>query len=340
MPFRAESLLGVLNQHVQTPPKPLGEVAPGRVSPELARVVERMLAKDPAARFQTMDEVTHALSDAARAGREPTPAVPHEAVSLPVARMSLKKWWPVPAVLVVAAIAGIVWRAKTHAVPAKGADATPAAPTPIAATPTPKLIESPPSAAAPKPKLGRHKKLEATDAPTTTTSTASATTGVDRLAASLAPHGGRIGPLVDGHGEHAGDHTDFTTPLHAGRCYTILAIGKPGVISLALALADPHGHSVAEQSKFTATPSLKYCATASGSFKVQAKLARRLGRLHRRRLRSLIGASRHLPAAARARGRARRPAPRSRRWPRSRSTRSMGTEDCVHSSFAAPKPPK
>jgi hypothetical protein len=232
-----------------------------------------MLAKDPAARFQTMDEVTHALSDAARAGREPTPAVPHEAVSLPVARASLTKWWPVPAVLVVAALAGIVWRAKTHAVPPKGADATPAAPTPIAATPTPKLIEAPPSAAAPKPKPVHHKKLEAPSTPTTTTSTASATTGVDRLAASLAPHGGRIGPLVDGHGDQAGDHKDFTTPLHAGRCYTILAIGKPGVISLSLALADPHGRSVAEQSKFTATPSLKYCATASGNFQVQAKLA-------------------------------------------------------------------
>jgi hypothetical protein len=273
VPFRAESLLGVLNQHVQTPPKPLGEVAPGRVSPELANVVSRMLAKEPAARQQTMDELTQALQEAARAGREPTPiAVAQSAQggSRPMARVSLPKWWPVPAVLVLATLVGVVWRAKTHAAPTKLADAAPASPTPTPPTP-PKLVEPPLSVVVPKAKLLRHKKMETAS----TTSTSTATTGVDRLAASLARGGRRIGPLVDGHGDKKGDHKDFTALLQAGRSYTVLAMGKPGVIGLGLALADPRGQKVAEiagEPDYTATPVLRYRASASGNFRVQVKL--------------------------------------------------------------------
>jgi serine/threonine-protein kinase len=265
VPFRAESLLGVLNQHVQTPARPLGEAAPGRVSPELADVVERMLAKEPAARFQTMDDLTIALNEVVRAGREPTPAMVRTvAPPVRVRHGGGKRGWLAPASLVALVLAGVMWRAKTHSTPTKMA----AAPTPSSPTPAPPpLVEPPPLIEPPKPRGIHHRKSDEATTPTT-----AATTGVDRLAASLAPHAGRIGALVDGHGDHAGDHKDFAKSLHAGRCYTILAMGKPGVIALSLSLADPHGRQVAEQKKFTATPLLKYCATSSGNFSVQAKL--------------------------------------------------------------------
>src|SRR5262249_21164129 len=48
-PFEGESLLGVLNQHVHTPPPPFSQIAPGRViSPALEAAVMAALAKDPA----------------------------------------------------------------------------------------------------------------------------------------------------------------------------------------------------------------------------------------------------------------------------------------------------
>ena len=55
-PFPDGRLIQKLRAHSEKTPRPLAEVR-SDVPPELARVVERMMAKDPARRFQTLDEV-------------------------------------------------------------------------------------------------------------------------------------------------------------------------------------------------------------------------------------------------------------------------------------------
>ena len=60
-PFPDGSLIQKLRAHSEKTPRPLAEIR-ADVPPELARVVERMMAKDPARRFQTPDEVARALA--------------------------------------------------------------------------------------------------------------------------------------------------------------------------------------------------------------------------------------------------------------------------------------
>jgi len=60
-PFPDGTLIQKLKAHSEHAPRPLAEVRAG-VPPELARLVERMMAKDPARRFQTPDEVAAALA--------------------------------------------------------------------------------------------------------------------------------------------------------------------------------------------------------------------------------------------------------------------------------------
>ena len=60
MPFIAETAMGLMYQHTHTPPTPLRSVRPD-VPVEVAEAVERMLAKDPAARFPSLPEAARAL---------------------------------------------------------------------------------------------------------------------------------------------------------------------------------------------------------------------------------------------------------------------------------------
>jgi serine/threonine-protein kinase len=59
-PFVAPNPLAVVSAHLHQAPQPLGEVAPG-VSQEYAAVVHRALAKNPADRFGSADEMRDAL---------------------------------------------------------------------------------------------------------------------------------------------------------------------------------------------------------------------------------------------------------------------------------------
>jgi len=73
-PFRGDSPIATALQHRHAPVPPLADRRPG-VRPDLFRVVERALAKDPAARYASADEMRAALTAAARrptAGDEPT----------------------------------------------------------------------------------------------------------------------------------------------------------------------------------------------------------------------------------------------------------------------------
>jgi serine/threonine-protein kinase len=62
-PFVADSAMGVLRMHMEEPPPPLAQVsaAGAKVSPTLAAVVLRALAKDPARRWRSADAFARAL---------------------------------------------------------------------------------------------------------------------------------------------------------------------------------------------------------------------------------------------------------------------------------------
>ena len=62
-PFHSTTVQGLLFQHIHTPPRPLREVNP-YVSDTLAYIVARAMAKAPAARFQSAEEMAQALEAA------------------------------------------------------------------------------------------------------------------------------------------------------------------------------------------------------------------------------------------------------------------------------------
>jgi uncharacterized RDD family membrane protein YckC/predicted Ser/Thr protein kinase len=67
-PFNAPTPVGVITKHVTDRPVPVRQIV-SNVPAAVEAIVERMMAKDPNARFQTYDELLGAL-DAARPGRQ------------------------------------------------------------------------------------------------------------------------------------------------------------------------------------------------------------------------------------------------------------------------------
>ena len=70
LPFRGESFMGILTQHITTEPEPVMQRAmqAGRVLPPgMDQVIARAMAKDPEKRYQTMDELVQALVPVYRA---------------------------------------------------------------------------------------------------------------------------------------------------------------------------------------------------------------------------------------------------------------------------------
>ena len=64
LPFQGESFMGILTQHITTEPEPVAQRAAkaGRALPMgLAEIITRCMQKNPAHRFQTMDELVNAL---------------------------------------------------------------------------------------------------------------------------------------------------------------------------------------------------------------------------------------------------------------------------------------
>ncbi|NOZ23339.1 MAG: protein kinase [Planctomycetes bacterium] len=61
-PFDAPTAMAVIVKHINDPLPPLRAMAP-QVPPKLARVIERMMAKDPADRYQTPDDLLAAAAD-------------------------------------------------------------------------------------------------------------------------------------------------------------------------------------------------------------------------------------------------------------------------------------
>ena len=64
LPFQGESFMGILTQHITTPPEPVERRAAsaGRQLPAgMAEVITRCMQKEPALRYQTMDDLVNAL---------------------------------------------------------------------------------------------------------------------------------------------------------------------------------------------------------------------------------------------------------------------------------------
>ncbi len=91
-PFQEKTLMEVLMAHMYQEPKPLRELRPD-VPEEVAVAVARMMAKQPAHRFQTPAEVVRALTPFGKLGRreeDPAPvAAPHRATSSDTGTVSL-----------------------------------------------------------------------------------------------------------------------------------------------------------------------------------------------------------------------------------------------------------
>ena len=66
VPFKAETFMGILTQHITQPPVPPSQTASqnGRICPpELESIILKAMQKDPAQRYQTMPELTNALME-------------------------------------------------------------------------------------------------------------------------------------------------------------------------------------------------------------------------------------------------------------------------------------
>src|SRR4051794_20238875 len=64
LPFQGESFMGILTQHITTPPEPVAQRAAKAERPlplGLAEIITRCMEKDPNQRFRTMDELVNAL---------------------------------------------------------------------------------------------------------------------------------------------------------------------------------------------------------------------------------------------------------------------------------------
>jgi uncharacterized protein (TIGR03067 family) len=95
-PFPEGTVVAKVLAHMERSPRPLTELRPD-VPPALARVVERMMAKDPAKRYQTPAEVADALAGFS-SGATVRPRVP----------ASPRRWWIAAGLLGVLALAAAV----------------------------------------------------------------------------------------------------------------------------------------------------------------------------------------------------------------------------------------
>lgn len=94
----------------------------------------------------------------------------------------------------------------------------------------------------------------------------------DRLAHALDPAAARVGTIFQGLAARPGERSDWSVPLEQGRCYLFSGTGDAGIGRLALAVRAPGGARVAAVRPGGALVSARYCAPASGSYRVQLRV--------------------------------------------------------------------
>jgi len=92
-PFQANDVFELLLKHINDQPPRLSELAPGKdFGDALEHVVERMLAKVPSDRYESMDDVKHALADVLRIRElEKTPVKPGSTRTPKVVRKRVRR---------------------------------------------------------------------------------------------------------------------------------------------------------------------------------------------------------------------------------------------------------
>ncbi|MBK5292416.1 MAG: serine/threonine-protein kinase [Acidobacteriia bacterium] len=107
-PFRGETRLSTLSAILKEDPKPVSDLRP-EVLPELERIIARCLRKDPARRFQHMDDLKVALEEAKEESDSVKSATPR-----PVASRFGWRWPAAAALAAVLVMAGILyWKKQT-----------------------------------------------------------------------------------------------------------------------------------------------------------------------------------------------------------------------------------
>jgi serine/threonine protein kinase len=128
-PFQEDTVVKLVLAHIEQEPRPLHELRPD-VPPELSAVVAKMLAKDPARRFQRPVEVAQALAPFTKPGAKPArpsppavkdatadpPAASTQDDSEPAPRKSRREREPEATEPEVGAPPGKVWKPATVAV--------------------------------------------------------------------------------------------------------------------------------------------------------------------------------------------------------------------------------
>ncbi|HID87557.1 MAG TPA: PASTA domain-containing protein, partial [Anaerolineae bacterium] len=139
-PFEAESSVGLALKHLQEEPTPLHERNP-HVPPAVERIVERAMAKDPAARYANAEELGQALRDYRRWGEEVTAVQRPVAERIPPTRPVTAEAGPdwlglLLGVVALLAVVGLIplWMA------VYGRYARPPQPTPVPQVAVPSLI--------------------------------------------------------------------------------------------------------------------------------------------------------------------------------------------------------
>jgi Tol biopolymer transport system component len=102
-PFTGDTPMKTLSSILRDAPAPLSEVAPG-CPRELERVIDRCLRKDPARRWQHMDDVRIALLDLQEESESGTLQT-----ATPPTSVAARRWWPAAAGVVTLVVAAFVW---------------------------------------------------------------------------------------------------------------------------------------------------------------------------------------------------------------------------------------
>jgi hypothetical protein len=102
---------------------------------------------------------------------------------------------------------------------------------------------------------------------------------VDHEASVVAPASRRVGEFL--RGVAAGKHglTDWLVNLEAGKCYTFVGVGGPGVEALYLFLWSPSGRRVGEARPRSQVALMTHCALMTGPHRLEGKTARGEGEL-------------------------------------------------------------
>jgi serine/threonine-protein kinase len=287
VPFKADSTIQILNQHISEAPERPTRVAPERRIPAaLEATILRAMAKEPAERQASMAELADELERVAGQHTRPATVSVLPATVTAASRRGRRTAAGIAGlVLLLGVVVTVALRApKTPTVASP--PRVPAAPAPAppddhkptvqpekeraqpARKPVPR--SEPARRPAPAPSVSREPR-PAPAPPSHPADPLSAS--VERLAASEAPGARRVGPFYPGQATEEGQHIDEFVVLESGRCYDVVAVAGPGVRALYLYLWGPNGRRATDRREGRPNAILHYCATIAGQYHFQVKVA-------------------------------------------------------------------